>query len=115
MATTGPIGHAIWEPRRPDPRRYPSFTSRASIPRLHRWLVDHRTVKAIGLDTASIDHGQSKDFKAHIILAEQGIPIFENVARIGELPPKGFTIVALPMKIKGGSGGPLRILARLDP
>ena len=46
------------------------------------------------LDTASIDYGQSKDFKAHIILAEQGIPIFENVARIGELPPKGFTIVA---------------------
>lgn len=47
--------------------------------------------------------------------SEQSIPIFENVARIGELPPRGFTILALPMKIKGGSGGPLRILARLDP
>lgn len=45
--------------------------------------------------------------------SEQSIPIFENVARIGELPPRGFTILALPMKIKGGSGGPLRILARL--
>lgn len=48
-------------------------------------------------------------------MISQGIPIFENVARIGELPPRGFTILALPMKIKGGSGGPLRILARLDP
>ena len=47
--------------------------------------------------------------------SEHSIPIFENVARIGELPPKGFTILALPMKIKGGSGGPLRILARLNP
>lgn len=64
---------------------------------------------------ASVDPGQSKDFKAHVILAERSIPIFENVARIGELPPKGFTLLALPMKIKGGSGGPLRILARLDP
>ena len=110
----------------PDRARYlgTEETGPAALPKLHfpglhpeaaQWLVDHRSVKAIGLDTASIDHGQSKDFKAHIILAEQGIPIFENVARIGELPPKGFTILALPMKIKGGSGGPLRILARLEP
>ena len=110
----------------PDRGRYlgTEETGAAALPKLHfpglhpeaaRWLVDHRRIKAIGLDTASIDHGQSKDFKAHVILAERSIPIFENVARIGELPPKGFTIVALPMKIKGGSGGPLRILARLDP
>lgn len=45
----------------------------------------------------------------------RSVQIFKNVARIGELPPKDFTILALPMKIKGGSGGPLRILARLDP
>lgn len=110
----------------PDRARYlgTEETGPAALPKLHfpglhpqaaQWLVDHRRIRAIGLDTASIDPGQSKDFKTHIILAEQGIPIFENVARIGELPPKGFTILALPMKIKGGSGGPLRILARLDP
>ena len=101
----------------PDRARYlgTEETGPAALPKLHfpglhpeaaRWLVDHRRIRAIGLDTASIDYGQSKDFKTHVILAEQGIPIFENVARIGELPPKGFTIVALPMKIKGGSGGP---------
>lgn len=110
----------------PDRTRYlgTEETGPAALPKLHfpglhpeaaRWLADHRRIRAIGLDTASIDHGQSKDFETHVILAEHSIPIFENVARIGELPPKDFTIVALPMKIKGGSGGPLRILARLDP
>lgn len=37
------------------------------------------------------------------------VPAFENVANLDKLPAKGFHVVALPMKIKGGSGGPLRI------
>jgi kynurenine formamidase len=41
------------------------------------------------------------------------IPAFENVAEMSELPATGSTIIALPMKIEGGSGGPLRIVARL--
>lgn len=76
------------------------------------WLADRR-IAAIGLDTASIDHGPSKDFAAHVALAARGIPIFENVARLDRLPPRGATLIALPMKIGGGSGGPLRIVAAL--
>jgi kynurenine formamidase len=41
----------------------------------------------------------------------QNAPAFENVANFDKLPAKGANIVALPMKIKGGSGTPLRIVA----
>ena len=71
----------------------------------------NRSIKAIGLDTPSIDYGQSTLFESHRILFEKNIPAFENVANLDKLPLKGFSIVALPMKIKGGSGGPLRMIA----
>jgi kynurenine formamidase len=65
------------------------------------------------LDTASIDYGQSTLFESHRILFDKNIPAFENVANLDRLPLKGFSIIALPMKIKSGSGGPLRIVAIL--
>lgn len=77
------------------------------------WLTENRSIKAIGLDTPSIDYGQSKLFESHRILFEKNIPAFENVANLDQLPLKGFSVIALPMKIKGGSGGPLRIVAFL--
>ena len=82
-------------------------------PEAARWLTQNRSIKAIGLDTASIDRGQSTLFESHRILFEKNIPAFENVANLDQLPVKGFTVIALPMKIKGGSGGPLRIVAML--
>jgi kynurenine formamidase len=82
-------------------------------PAAARWLTQNRSIKAIGLDTASIDHGQSTLFESHRILFEKNIPAFENIANLEQLPVKGFSVIALPMKIKGGSGGPLRIVALL--
>ena len=82
-------------------------------PDLATFLVQERNIKAVGLDTPSLDHGQSKTFMTHRILSAENIPGFENVAALDELPPLGATIVALPMKIKGGSGGPLRIVAHI--
>ena len=80
-------------------------------PEAAQWLVDHREIHAIGLDTPSIDYGQSKDFLSHRILFERNIPAFENLASMDGLPERGFDVIALPMKIRGGSGGPLRIIA----
>ena len=80
-------------------------------PAAARWLTQNRSIKAIGLDTASIDYGQSTLFESHRILFEKNVPAFENVANLDQLPLKGFSVIALPMKIKGGSGGPLRIVA----
>lgn len=92
-----------------------SAVAKLHFPGLHpdaaKWLVENRKIKAIGLDTPSIDYGQSKSFGTHVTLYAQNIPAFENVANLDQLPEEGFTIIALPMKIKGGSGGPLRIIA----
>ena len=80
-------------------------------PAAARWLTQNRSIKAIGLDTASIDRGQSTLFESHRVLFEKDIPALENVANLDQLPEKGFSVIALPVKIKGGSGGPVRIVA----
>lgn len=85
------------------------------FPGLHpdaaRWLTENRSIKAIGLDTPSLDYGQSSLYESHQILFEKNIPGFENVANLDRLPVTGSWVIALPMKIAGGSGGPLRIVA----
>ena len=78
-----------------------------------KWLVENRKINAVGIDTASIDFGQSTLYESHVTLMTNNIPAFENVASMDKLPAKGFHVVALPMKIKGGSGAPLRIVAFL--
>ena len=108
----------------PDRKKYLGTEERGAeaVAKLHfpgldpaaaRWIVANRAIKAIGLDTASIDYGQSTLFESHRTLFEKNIPAFENVANLDQLPAKGFSVIALPMKIKGGSGGPLRIIALL--
>jgi kynurenine formamidase len=93
----------------------PEAVAELHFPGLHpdaaRWLVANRQINAIGLDTPSIDYGQSKLFESHQILFDKNIPAFENVANLDQLPVTGALVFALPMKIKGGSGGPLRIVA----
>jgi kynurenine formamidase len=80
-------------------------------PELAEWLVKSRKIKAVGVDVASVDYGQSKDFKTHQILYAQNILGFENVANMDALPVKGAFVIGMPMKIKDGTGGPLRLIA----
>jgi kynurenine formamidase len=80
-------------------------------PEAAKYLVHERSVKAVGIDTPSIDFGRSSEFMTHRILMEDNIPAFENMANLDKLPEQGFHVIALPMKIKGGSGGPLRVIA----
>ncbi len=113
-----------WGERWPDPGRYlgtaltgPEAVEHLRFPGLHpaaaHWLVLKRSVAAVGIDTASIDHGRSRDYAAHVALFERNVPALENVAGLHLLPESGFTVVALPMKIAGGSGAPARIVAIL--
>jgi kynurenine formamidase len=106
----------------PDAKKYLGTEERGAeaVAKLHfpgldpaaaRWITANRSIKAIGLDTASIDYGQSTLFESHRALFEKNVPAFENVANLDQLPAKGISVIALPMKIKGGSGGPLRIIA----
>jgi kynurenine formamidase len=110
-----------WADRWPDPARYLGTAARGpeAVDDLHfpglsqdgaRWLVTRR-VRAVGIDTASIDRGQSTEFLAHRALAEANVLIFENVANLDRVVLRGAWAVALPMKITRGTGGPLRIVA----
>ena len=113
-----------WAARWPDRAAYlgtgatgPEAVARLRFPGLAplaaRWLVDHRRIRAVGIDTASIDHGPSTHFGSHVALCGGNVPIFENLTAVDRLPETGGFVVALPMKIAGGSGGPLRIVAAL--
>lgn len=108
----------------PDKKKYMGTSERGEeaiaklrFPGIHpdaaRFLVEKRKIKAVGLDSPSLDYGGSKLFETHQIFFEKNIPGLENVANLDKLPSSGFTVVALPMKIKGGSGGPVRIVAYL--
>ena len=111
-----------WAARWPDAnaylgteRRGPGGVAELSFPGLTPdaadFLANERNVRAVGLDTPSLDMSNSASFLAHRILFDQNIPGFENVASLDGVPPRGAHVFALPMKIKGGSGGPLRIVA----
>ena len=76
-----------------------------------RLLTEGRRVAVVGIDTASIDYGKSQDFIAHRIGAAEGVPNLENLTNLDELPATGAVVMALPMKIEGGSGGPVRVVA----
>ncbi|MCK9505825.1 MAG: cyclase family protein [Porticoccaceae bacterium] len=108
----------------PDRERYMGTAERGEeavaklhFPGLHpqaaQWLATERRIAAVGLDTPSIDYGQSTLFESHQYLFKANIPVFENVANLDALPPNGAYVIALPMKIKAGSGAPLRIIALL--
>ena len=116
--------HTGFGSRWPDRKRYlgtdrlgPEAVAELHFPGLSpdaaTWLTEHRAIKAIGIDTASIDHGQSKRFQSHVTLFASNVPAFENVANVHLLPPFGATVIALPMKIAGGTGGPLRVVASI--
>jgi kynurenine formamidase len=111
-----------WGARWPDAKRYLGDDKPGDASGLHfpsygkeaaQLLVETRQVAALGVDTASIDHGPSQDFAVHQVAAAANVPGLENLAGLEALPPRGAWIVALPMKIARGSGGPLRIVALL--
>ncbi len=111
-----------WGSRWPDKKKYLGTDQPGDVANLHfpgfskeaaEFLVSQRDIDAIGVDTPSIDYGQSKDFIVHQIINGADKPGLENIAKLEKLPAKGATLIALPMKIAKGSGGPARIIALL--
>lgn len=99
--------------------RGPEAATKLHFPGLHpdaaRWLAEHRPIRAFGIDTASIDHGPSTGFETHRVLYAKDIPGLENLTNLDRLPQRGAQLIALPMKIGGGSGAPVRAVAILPP
>ena len=111
-----------WSTRWPDKKTYLGDDTPGDATKLHfpsygkeaaEYLVRERKAGALGVDTASIDYGATKDFIVHQIANGANVPGLENIAHLDALPEAGAWVVALPMKIAGGSGGPLRIVALL--
>jgi kynurenine formamidase len=110
-----------WSERWPDRKAYlgddtPGDAAHLHFPGVSKAAAEAlvaREVAAVGIDTASIDHGPSQDFWAHRVLMAADIPAFENLTNLDRLPARGATVIALPMKIRAGSGGPLRAIAIL--
>ena len=109
-----------WGERWPDRLRYLGDDTPGDASNLHfpsygeeaaALLVEERRVAVLGVDTASIDRGASTDFRVHQVAAAANVPGLENVAHLDRLPATGAWVIALPMKIAGGSGGPVRIAA----
>jgi|SRR5215469_1091229 len=113
--------HTGWGKFWPDKRRYlgsdaPGDTANLHFPGFSREAAEALAampIRGVGIDTASMDYGPSKDFIAHQILNGANLYGLENVANLEKVPPTGATLIALPMKIKGGSGAPARIIAVL--
>lgn len=111
-----------WSARWPDRKRYlgddkPGDTSNLHFPSYGKdaaeLLVRERKAGALGVDTASIDHGPSQDFIVHQVAAAAQVPGLENLTGLDKLPETGAWVIALPIKIAGGSGGPVRVVALL--
>ena len=114
--------HSGWGKFWPDKKRYlgndtPGDTAHLHFPGFSResaeLLATKRKINGVGIDTASMDYGQSKDFIAHQIFNGANLFGLENVANLEKVPATGATLVALPMKIRGGTGAPVRIIAIL--
>jgi len=122
---TIPAGAAVllrtgWSRRWPDRAAYLGDDTPGDASNLHfpsygedaaRMLVEQREVGALGADVASIDYGASTDFIVHQIAMARNVPGLENLTALDQLRETGAWIIALPMKIAGGSGGPLRAVA----
>ena len=118
-----PVGAVVllrtgWASRWPDQARYrnmdaagvmhfPGFSVEAA-----RLLIE-RGVVGLGIDTLSIDYGPSKDFEVHRVTLPAGLYQLENLANLDQLPDSGAFLISAPIKLEGGSGGPVRVFALL--
>jgi kynurenine formamidase len=111
-----------WSRFWPDKKAYLGDDTPGDVSHLHfpsygeaaaRLLVEERDVAALGADVASIDYGASADFIVHQVAMARNVPGFENLMNLDQVPVRGAWIAALPMKVAGGSGGPLRAVAIL--
>jgi len=109
-----------WSDRWPDVKAYLGDDTPGDASNLHfpsfgpdaaAVLVKAREVAVLGADVASIDYGASTNFMVHRIAASSNVPGLENLTNLDRLPPTGAMVIALPTKIEGGSGGPVRVVA----
>jgi kynurenine formamidase len=85
---------------------FPGFSLEAA-----EWLMRERNVMGLAVDTLSLDHGPSTDFKVHRAWLPSGRWGLENVANLDKVPASGTMLVVGLAKVKDATGGPARLLA----
>ena len=75
-----------------------------------RWLV-RKGASLVGIDTANMDLPTAADFPAHHTLLAADVPILENVANLAAIRRPSFTLIALPLRLRGATGSPVRAVA----
>ena len=104
-----------WGARWPDQDRYMAVDEGGTLhfpgfsPEAARFLIEERSIRGIGADTPSVDPGAADGFPVHGIVNGSGRYQLENVANVDQLPESGAYLIVAPVKIEGGSGGPVRI------
>ncbi|KIN64262.1 putative cyclase [Sulfitobacter noctilucicola] len=83
-----------------------------------RYLVETRNIRGFGTETVGTDAGQgmhlTPPYPAHYLLHGAGKYGLQCLANLDLLPPTGAVLMAAPLKIKGGTGSPLRVLALVE-
>ena len=105
-----------WASRWPDARKYRNQDAQGKMhfPGLSTEaakLLISRKVSGIGCDTLSVDYGASEDFAVHHLVLGAGLYQLENLSDLSEVPEAGAFLVVAPIKLEGGSGGPVRVFA----
>jgi kynurenine formamidase len=85
---------------------FPGFSGEAA-----QFLIEERDIHGIGVDTLSLDYGQSTTFDTHLTILSAGKYGIENVANLAQIKDKKATVVAGIPRYENGSGGPCRVLA----
>ncbi len=78
-----------------------------------QYLAD-KQVAAVGCDTLALDVFGAPRYICHELLLGRGIPIMENICNLSRLPAFSY-VIGLPVKFKGGSGAPIRLVAFVQP
>ncbi|MHC5596512.1 MAG: cyclase family protein [Nostoc sp.] len=85
---------------------FPGFGSDAT-----QFLLDERQIAGVGIDTHGVDPGQDNSFAINRLVLEQPRLVLENLTNLDQLPPKGTTLAIAPLRLRGGSGSPVGVLA----
>jgi kynurenine formamidase len=87
---------------------YPGLSAEAA-----EWILE-KGVRVFGVDSPSPDNPASPTYPVHIMCRRVGLTHYENLASLDRVVGRRFTFIGLPLRIRGGTGSPVRAIAVLE-
>ena len=85
---------------------FPGFGSEAT-----QFLIEQRNIKGVGIDTHGVDPGFDHSFNTNKMILKNNGFVLENLTNLDQLPATGITLIIGILKLTGGSGSPVSVLA----